>query len=328
MTRFLALSGLTLLLWSDMCRAQCAEPVNKLVLAGKTDDARSIVSSALRLRPGDDSLMHCRGVIEWSAGDHDLASQWLEKAIQTNESSAVHHLALGKMLAQDISQVSRIRLPFVARRMKSEFERAVALDPTLIGAREGLVGYYLNAPGFFGGSDDQARTQAAEILRLNPMRGHLALALIFGKRGALADAERELIESTRVAAPDSAGAAIALGEFYVSRKRWPAALDAFSNGVSAHPRAPWLHYYFGRAAALSGQNLERGERELKQWIAAPANDASAAFLAGAHQRLGSIYKQQGRDSDARAELEAALAIDPKNRAARAGLDSLQTSRRD
>ena len=175
--------------------------------------------------------------------------------------------------------------------MKSEFERAIALDPTLVGAREGLVGYYLNAPRFFGGSDDQARTQAAEILRLNPMRGHLALAIIFGKRGALADAERELIESTRFAPPDSAGAAIALGEFYVSQKRWPAALEAFSDGMSAHPRAPWLHYYFGRAAALSGQNLERGESELKQWIAAPATMQvprfSPARISGSGRSTGS-----------------------------------------
>jgi tetratricopeptide (TPR) repeat protein len=324
----LALSGLSLLPWSGVARAQCAEAVNKLLLVGKTDDARSIIASSLRLRPADDSLMHCQGMIEWSAGNRDLASEWLEKAIKANESSAIHHLALGRVLAQEVSGVSKIRLPFVARRLKSEFERSVALDPTLVGAREGLIGYYLNAPSFFGGSDEQARAQAAEILKLNPMRGHLALALIFSKRGAPAEAEREIIESTRVAPPDSAAAALALGEFYVSQKRWSAAFDALSKGMSDHPRAPWLHYAFGRAAALSGQNLERGESELKQWIAAPANDASIAFLAGAHQRLGSIYRQQGRDSDARAELEAALAIDPKNLAARAGLDSLKGPRKD
>lgn len=70
--------------------------------------------------------------------------------------------------------------------------RAVQLDPSNVGAREGPVSFYVQAPGVMGGSIAKAREQAEAIAKINPMRAHFARASIAANQKDLATAEREL----------------------------------------------------------------------------------------------------------------------------------------
>lgn len=79
----------------------------------------------------------------------------------------------------------------------------------------------------------------------------------------------------------------------------------------------------GRTAALSGEQLERGERELRQLIASPPSGFPRPTLVGAHHRLGMIYERQGKKDRARAEYQAALAMDPANENAKKSLAALK-----
>jgi tetratricopeptide (TPR) repeat protein len=83
------------------------------------------------------------------------------------------------------------------------------------------------------------------------------------------------------------------------------------------------HYQIGRAAALSGKQLDRGEQSLKLWIAKPPDDALTTMRSGAHYRLGMVYEKQGKRELARAAYEEAIRINPRNEDARKALEKLK-----
>ena len=147
----------------------------------------------------------------------DAAVKAFERAVALDDKNPEYHLWLGNAVGSVAQNASVLRQPFLARRVKAEFERAVQLDPSNIGAREGLVSFYVRAPGVMGGSMARAREQAEAIAKINPMRGHFARASIAVNQKDLATAEREL----RAAAdenPDSLNAATRL-ERFLTRSR-------------------------------------------------------------------------------------------------------------
>ena len=96
----------------------------------------------------------------WGSRD---AVGWFEKAVKANDKSSAHHLWLGNALGEQASHTNKLKLPFLARRVKGEFDKAVELDPRSWEARHGLIQFYSQAPGVMGGSMDKAKEQAREI---------------------------------------------------------------------------------------------------------------------------------------------------------------------
>src|SRR5919107_1945329 len=116
--------------------------------------------------------MHCMGRIAVAKDQGGDAVDWFEKAVRANDKSSLHHLWLGNALGNQAEHTNKLKLPFLARRIKGEFDKAVQLHPTSIDARHGLIQFYSHAPGVMGGSMDKAKEQAREIAKLNAMRGH------------------------------------------------------------------------------------------------------------------------------------------------------------
>ena len=83
-------------------------------------------------------------------------------------------------------------------------------------------------------------------------------------------------------------------------------------------RAGW-----GFTAAQSGTNLERGERELKFFLANLNTDIPTPTIAAAHFRLGQIYEKTSRKEMAAAEYTEAFRINPQLLEARKALDALK-----
>src|SRR6185369_5719667 len=66
----------------------------------------------------------------------------------------------------------------LAKKLKTETDRAVQLDPNLLPARFILLEFYLNAPAIAGGSTSKALEQANEIRKRDAIDGHRAFARI------------------------------------------------------------------------------------------------------------------------------------------------------
>jgi tetratricopeptide (TPR) repeat protein len=283
--------------------------------------ARTELDAALRQNPNDADALCYTGRIALQQGRSNEAVDWLEKAIRIDDRKAEYHVWLGAALGEEAQRASKFRQPFLAKRVKTEFERAVSLDPRNVAARFGLVQFYAIAPGFMGGGMDKARQQVSELAAISPLQGHVGAAFLALRAKDNAGAEREY-EGAIAAAPDSALGYLSLGALYQRLERWNDAFATYDRLLERHPDDMSAHYQIGRTAALSGQNLDRGEQSIKLWLAKPPRNAPRATMAGAHHRLGQIYEKRGRRDAARAEYEEAVRLNPNNEDAKKSLAAL------
>lgn len=318
----LRLAAVILGLGGTEALAQCQPAVQRLLNDRRFEDARTQMTAVVAKEPSNDGALECLGVVEFRMTRYRSASERFEKAIKLNDKVATHHLWLGNALGNLADSTSKIKLPFLARRVKSEFEKTVALDPTSVDGREGLVSFYSQAPGVMGGSAEKAQEQIREIIKLNPLRGHLRAGRMYAEDKKPAEAEKEYILAEQ-AAPDSTAGGYQLGAFYQGAERWADAFAVYDRMQKRFPDEVLVRFQIGRTAALSGQQLERGERELRQIIASPPADFPRPTLAGAHHRLGMILEKQGKKELARSEYQQAVAVDPKNEAAKKSLAAIK-----
>jgi tetratricopeptide (TPR) repeat protein len=319
--QFAALAA-TLCLAGAEARAQCQPAVEKLNRDRRYEETKTQMQAVVAKNPNDDAAWECLGRITSATGRIKEASGYYEKAIKINDNVATHHLFLGQALGDLADSTSKIKLPFLARRIKAEFERTVALDPSSVDGRSALVEFYTQAPGVMGGSKEKAQEQIREIIKLNPMRGHLKQADLHVRDGKYAEAEKEFIAAEQLA-PDSVNAGYNLAGFYQGRQRWADAFTVYERMEKRFPGEWLVRFQIGRTAALSGERLERGEKELRALIASPPADMQKGTLVGAHHRLGMILEKQGKKEQARAEYNAALALDPRNENAKRSLAALK-----
>jgi pentatricopeptide repeat protein len=252
----------------------------------------------------------------------DEGVRQLERCTRLDDTRADCHAWVGNALGSTAQRASKLKLPFLAKRIKKEFDRAVELDPTNLEGRSGLLQYYLQAPGFLGGNVGKAREQAAEIARFNPMRGALAIAIIADKEKNAKEAEAAYQRAIAIA-PDSALGYNGLLNLYVREKRWDDAFAILDRVAQRVPSEANFLLAVARVAYLSGEQLQRGEDAAKKWIANPPKDASVNSRAVAHFRLGNIYEKTARRELARTEYELAVSLNPRLEDAKKALDGLK-----
>jgi tetratricopeptide (TPR) repeat protein len=302
--------------------AQCTATVQKLVDDRKFDDARTVVQTALKKNDKDDVSLHCMGRIYVAEDKAGESQKWFERAVDANDKVAVHHLWLGNAIGEQAQKASKLKQPFMAKRIKSEFEKAVQLDPALIDARHGLIQFYSQAPGFMGGSMDKAKEQAREIGKLNAWRGHWEMAQLLERDKDVAGAEKEFMAAV-TAAPDSNLTYLFLGSFQRRQKKWSEALATYETLLKRKPDAVNVHLNVAYTLYQSGQDLAREERETRLWIEKMPSDASKQNQAVAHFLLGHAAEKQGKKDVAKSEYQQAVSLYPANNDAKKALEALK-----
>jgi len=266
---------------------------------------------------------YTEGMRLMQTGKFSDAEKRFERAISLERGVGEYHLQLGRAVGAQTPQANVVRQPFMARRIKSEFETAVRLDPSLIDAREGLMQFHLFAPGVMGGDPAEARKQQREIAARSAMRGHMAQAMLTWRDRDTVGTERAL-RAAVAAAPDSMGPALALAQRQASWGRTAegfATLDAY---LARYPNNLPARYQFGRLAANTGTQLPRAEGYLRA-IVADQSWQPTQWLpsrAAAQARLGDVLRKQGKKEDARSAYNAALALDRDMASAKEGLRAL------
>jgi tetratricopeptide (TPR) repeat protein len=234
--------------------------------------------------------------------------------------NAVYYDWLGRAYGRQAQNASKFRLPFLARKTKNAWDTALALDPDNLDVRDDLITYYTQAPGFVGGSKEKAREMAGEIRKRNAYRGSIAVANLCAADKDNACVERELVNMT-TNYPDSSGAVVSLAAFYANQKEYEKAFSLLDQRLRSKPGELPTLFQVGRTAALSGQNLERGESAMKTYLAS-ATPPNAPAPANAHYRLGMIYEKKGAKDLAREEYRSALQLNPRLEEAKKALGSL------
>ena len=255
-------------------------------------------------------------------GDHrwNAAALEFEALVSANGGNAVYHYWAGRAHADQAQHAYLLRRPGLARKARSDFERAVALSPDYIDAREALVQYYLTAPGIVGGSPDRARAQAGEMRRRDPYRGGLAMARVATRAGAIA-AAIAAYDSLIAEFPDSGGPLLSLAALYGGLKQWDAVWRVVDHLARDRPDWPPTRYAVGQAAAESGAQLDRGEKALRQYLAHVPRPGEPAHVL-TYWRLGMILERRGDRDGARRAWEAAQEIEPGHAGTREALRRL------
>lgn len=296
------------------------ERARKAIESGQAASARPELERYAKANPKDAQAAFWIGRTWFAERRWDKAGEWFERAVERDPRHAPFHFWLGAAYGNEAQGASKLRQPFLAKKVKHEFERAVALDPDYLEPREGLVDFYRVAPGFMGGSIEKAREQAAEIRKRNALRGAYAFAEIAMHEKKLDVAAKEL-DNAIAAAPDSAGPYVQLADLHGRQGRWDDAFATIARFRARRPNDPRIAYFAGRFAATSGQRLDEGEQGLRQYLQrTPGRDDPSH--AAAHWRLGQIRERRNDKAGARREYEEALRLDPKLEGARQSLKKL------
>jgi tetratricopeptide (TPR) repeat protein len=295
-------------------------PGIQLFDARRYEEARKFFEPYVAKNPGDAEGLLYLGRTWFFLRNYETAADWLAKAATLAPARSDVQLWLGRAYGRLALEASLFRQPGLAKKAKTAYDRAVVLDPNNLDARADLVQYYLQAPGFMGGSVEKAREQAAEIRKRDATRGILASVTIRFHEKDAAGAERELTEAIQKA-PAEPRLRLALANLYQSQERWDAAFEALEAVLKTDPDNWDALYAMGRTGALSGKRLDRAEDCLKRYLGHTPGPDSAP-LANAHFRLGMVYEKKGNKAAARTEYQTAVKLDPNLKDAKEALAKL------
>ena len=281
------------------------EQARRLVEAERYAEAKQILKL---LGSADHEAAFLLGKIALIENDAPAAVDWLEESVRMNPRSSEYYDWLGKAYGTQAQKANKLRQASLAKKTKSAWEKAIALDPNNLEAKQDMISYYLLAPGFLGGSKEKAKVLAFEVRARSPYRGALVVAQVCGATKDQACVERELSSIVR-AYPDSAAAHGLLAAAYAINGQHAKAFAVLDARLKAKPADANALFALGRTASISGQNLDRGEQALKAYIADPLPKGPA--VANAHYRLGTIVAKKGDKAAARKEYQQALKLNPK-----------------
>ena len=235
--------------------------------------------------------------------DFDGAVAHLEKATALEPGSSRYQLWLGSLYSSKAGTVGLFKAASLAGKAKAAFEKAVALDPSSVEARQALLQYLLYAPGIAGGSVAKAREQGAAIAALDPHRGHLAMARIAEYEKDWAAAEKAYRDAL-VLQPERGPTYNSLGYALLRQQRLDDAIAAFRRYVELSPDDANSHDSLGEGLLAAGKVAEA---EASYRNAIELNPAFASSVWG----LAECLEKLGRADEARAQYRRYLELVPK-----------------
>lgn len=159
-----------LLIWSQ----SNFEKGEKFFHAKKFDEAKAVFEEVLKTKPSDIKTIEYLGDIAAHDKLWEKAVVYYKKLKDLKPAEANYYFKYGGALGMRASEVNKFKALGMATEVKESFEKAIELNPKHIQARWGLVEYYLNLPGIFGGSESKAISYSNELMQLSPVDGYLS----------------------------------------------------------------------------------------------------------------------------------------------------------
>jgi tetratricopeptide (TPR) repeat protein len=278
--------------------------VPDLFSAGRMDEAVRVLNERVHLSPTDAEAYHLLSRANFHLKKWDDAISYGEKAIQLNPTNSEYYLWLGRAYGEKADSSSFLTAAGLAKKIRQNFEKAVALDGNNVEARTDLAEFYVEAPGFMGGGTDKAAAQAQAIASKNAARAHWVNAKIAEKKKDNAAAEREYQEAIK-ADPD-ADYYLNLASFYRRTGRLNDMDTTVAKAISGgHKKKNAL---FDAATLLyqAQRNLPTAANLVRTYLSNGPTEEAPAFEA--HYVLGQIFEKQGDKNAAASEYRSSLTL--------------------
>jgi tetratricopeptide (TPR) repeat protein len=282
-----------------------ADSPEDLLAAGRVDDAIQTLKQQISLPPpyAEANNLLCRAYFMLEEWDHGISA--CERAVNLAPQNSLYHLWLGRAYGERADHAGFMSAAGLAKKVRTEFERAVELDAKSWQARTDLAEFYLEAPGIVGGGKDKARGQAGVLASLNPAMAHYINGRIAEKNKDTATAEREY----RTAVEASQGGAHAwlnLALFYRHQNRLDEMEPALRTMESRPLDRPESLMDGGSILLRTARNYALGIELVRKYLSGPTVEEGPAFKA--HYVLGQLLEKQGDRSAAAQEYRDALAL--------------------
>ena len=261
-----------------------SENVRGLIRDHQLPAAESAANALVAANPTEPEARALLGAVLVAKGDADPAVEAYEKAAELAPTSSEYQRQLGDAYGFAAQKAGFFSKMTWAKKCAAAYEKAVELDPSNLEARSSVMTYYQQAPSMVGGGIDKAYAQAAEIKKLDATRGRIAYATL-----------------------------------YVGEKKFAEAFTELGEVLKTEPNHYLALYQSGRASAISGQRIDEGMAALAKCLELTPTKGSPGHDA-AHWRRGNLYEKKGDKKAARADYEAALAVNPNFQQA---IDSLK-----
>jgi tetratricopeptide (TPR) repeat protein len=282
---------------------------NALLQAGEADKAMALLEPVVE-QNGNNAEAHNLECRVWlTVGRTDAAVKECEKAVSLDPRNSNEHLWLGRALGDKADHAPFMSAYSLAKRVRSEFEEAVRLDPRNVEALASLGEFYCEAPGVVGGGLDKAEALVLQLDKVDAAQAHELRARIAEQRKDYDEAEHELRQSIAVGA-HPADQWMELASFYRRRERWNEMVAAVRSGANAAQRdkhsAVALYDGAGTLAAAN-RELPLAAKLLEDYLASPNKTEEAPAFA-AYSRLARVKEQLGDRDAANQDRAAAAAL--------------------
>jgi cytochrome c-type biogenesis protein CcmH/NrfG len=277
----------------------------ELLAAGHADEVIQALQEQTARAPRDAEAYNllCRAYFMLDEWDHGISA--CERATKLEPRNSSYHLWLGRTYGEKADRTSFFSAAGIAKKVHTEFERAVELDPANWEARTDLAEFYLEAPGMVGGGKDKARGQAQALTSLNPAMAHWVVGRIAEKNKDDATAEREY----RAAIDASHGGAhswLNLALFYRNTHRFDEMEQALRTMATRPIDRPEALMDGASVLLRNGHDYDLGVRLLRRYLSSPPAEAAPVFKV--HYLMGQLLEKQGDRQAAAEEYRASLVL--------------------
>ncbi len=281
-------------------------PGEALLSQGRIDDAIGALKQGLRHTPDDAHTHHllCRAYYEVESWDDAIREAQQAVALQPGHSD--YHLWLGRAYGEKAENSNFVVAIGVAKKVRTEFERAVQLDGQNLDARTDLAEFYIEAPAIVGGGKNKARAQAESVASIDSPTAHWIRARIAEK-----EKKPDVAEHEYKAAIQASNAYpsywLSLAGFYRRQGRLNDMEQAVNRATSSEIKKPDVWVEAAEVLFSGGRNFPAAVQFLRSYLSSNALVADApAFQA--HYLLGSIFERQGNIQAAAQEYRSALSL--------------------
>jgi tetratricopeptide (TPR) repeat protein len=272
---------------------------------GRADHALELLQpvTAANSNDAEAEQLLCRVALQLERWDAAVAA--CQKAVALDGSSN-NHLWYGRALGEKADRVSFIKAYGLAKRVKTEFEAAVTLDPRNAEALSNLGEYYTEAPAIVGGGKDKAAQVARKLddvdrARAEELRGRLALS---NKDAAAAEMH---FRAAIAATPRSSNYWMVLASFYQKQNDILHMQEAIRSGLAAQGGRGEPLVDAAHLLMRTGQDPQTAIRLLREYLASPdKSEDEPAFRV--QLLLASLLNKQGDAEGAAREIQDATAI--------------------
>jgi tetratricopeptide (TPR) repeat protein len=318
----------------------------KLLEAGHYKRARPLIEARYRANPKDPETLYLMSQIKQVWKDLRTAEDLAEKALAADPKNPRYHLQMADVTGEDAGNASFLKQISLGRRFKKEVDTVVALDPKDTAAHVYLIQYYFMAPSIIGGDKNRARQIPDDIMKVDPVQGYRAKAMVARMDGHADQIEALCLKEVE-AGPNNYQAHIELGNYYFNNgkfaeaeaqageglridrgrvaahsllaaslareKKWPELETALGQAEKDDPDNLMPYFRAGGACLGKDGDPARAERYLRKYLSQEPEPDMPPPAAG-HRALGLALEKLGHKPEAISELQTAVKLDPNSKA--------------